>query len=154
VRFHGVRGCRSPDQVNASSMTTDFEVLVRPADLVGEHGVAPLDRPRDRLRVRVDEELRGVEAVALVRVVRPMHAVAVVLAGAHVGQVAVPHLVGALRHADLVRLLRVVRVVEEAQLHPRRVLREEGEVDAFAVPRRAEGVLLSGPHSHLELSMR
>ena len=49
-----------------------------------------VDRALDRLRVRVDEELRRVEAVARGRVVGAVHAVAVALPGADAGQVAVP----------------------------------------------------------------
>jgi hypothetical protein len=54
------------------------------------------DRAVDRLRVGVDQELGGVEAVAPRRLVGALDAVAVALSGADVRQVAVPVEGGAL----------------------------------------------------------
>ena len=51
----------------------------------------------------------------VVRLVRPVDAVAVELIGLNVGQVAVPDLVGLLGQYDLLRLLPGVRPVEEAE---------------------------------------
>jgi hypothetical protein len=50
----------------------------------------PVDGPLDRLRVRVDQELVGVEAAARRRVIGAVDAVAVPLARADAGYVAVP----------------------------------------------------------------
>ena len=52
------------------------------------------DRPLDRLRVGVDEQLRRVEAVSAARVVRAVDAVAVALAGSDARQVDVPVVAG------------------------------------------------------------
>ena len=98
----------------------------------------------DLLRVRIDQELRRVEAPPRRGVVRPVHAVAVVLAGPDAGQVAVPAERGALLHLD--PLLGAV-LVEQAQLDPFGVLGEEREVRAVAVPFRAERERLSRPHA-------
>ena len=101
---------------------------------VREHARAlPADLALDRLGVRVDQQLGRVEAVAGARVVRAVHAVAVALAGADARQVDVPVERGAL--ADLDPLLDVL-VVEQAQLHPLRVLGEEREVRPVPVPER------------------
>src|SRR5204863_7503704 len=62
--------------------------------------------------------------------------VAVVLARPDSRQIAVPVERRPLGHLDAALLLAVV--VEQAQLHAHRVLGEEREVDAFAVPRRSE----------------
>ena len=64
-----------------------------------------------------------------------------------------PHLISALTHHDLVRLHRVVFSVEEAQLDGGRVLREDREVDALAVPICTEWVGLAGPDTHLVWSV-
>jgi hypothetical protein len=125
-----------------------LEILLGPADLVGEERIAPLDRPGDRLRVRIDEELRGVEALPLGRGVRSVDAVAVVLSRAHVGQIAVPDLVGALHHRNLLALDGVVGPLEQTELDRRRLLGEERKVDPFAVPRRPGGIRAARPDAH------
>jgi len=53
-----------------------------------------------------------------------MDAVAVELAGSHVGQVRVPDLVGAFAHVDAERLDGVVLAIEQAELDAGRVLGE------------------------------
>ena len=76
--------------------------------------------------------LAGLKRLPVARIVRTVDAVAVELAGPHVGQVAVPDLIGALAQLDL-RATRPRRpcVVEEAQLDAGRVLGEDREVDAL-----------------------
>ena len=75
--------------------------------------------------------------MAVLRVVRAVHAVAVALAGLDAGQVAVPD-----EAVDLGQLDAGLGalVVDEAQLDPLGDLGEEGEVDAGAVVRGAERV--------------
>src|SRR6478735_9002406 len=100
-----------------------------------------------RLRIGIDQELRGVEALAGVRVVRAVHAVPVALPWPDAGQVAVPVERRALLDVD--PLLVPVPVVQ-AELDALGVLREEREVRALAVPLRPERERLTGPHgSHL-----
>src|SRR5688500_5315136 len=125
-----------------------LEVALRPADLVREERVAPLDRPGDRLGVRVDQHLRGIEAVALVRRVRTMHAKPVELARPDVRQVAVPDLVVAFLERNARSLDGGIVALEQAQVHAGRVLREDGEVDAFAIPGCAKGIWLPWPYPH------
>jgi hypothetical protein len=124
VRFHGVFGSdRSPGEGvvdddalrNATGAVVGIGLEVFPggADLVREDGVAPPDGTGDRFRVRVDEQLRGIEAMPLLGVVRSVNAVAVVLAGAHVRQVAMPHLVRSFANRNRPALGRVGLVIEE-----------------------------------------
>ena len=89
--------------------------------------------------------------MAFFGLVRAVHAEAVVLSRAYVGQVAVPHLIRVLVDLNLRALDRVIFFVEETELDGGCVLREEGEVDTFAVPRRTEWVGLSGPDAHVAL---
>jgi hypothetical protein len=105
-------------------------------------GRAPVDGALDRLRVRVDEELGRVEALALERRVGPMDAVGVALAGPDPGEVAVPVERRPLRQRDAGL---DPDGVEEAELDPLRVLGKEREVRPFTVPRGAEREGPPGP---------
>ena len=107
----------------------------------------PEHRALDRLRVGVDQELVGVEAVALLGRPGPVDAVAVALARADAGQIPVPVVRRVARELD--PGLDVV-VVEQAQLDALGVLRRDREVGAVPVPGRAERKRLSGPRSHRE----
>ncbi len=84
------------------------DVLVRMADLVAVDRVVPPDRPADRPRVRIEEELVRVEPMALSRLVRPVHSVAVEAARSHVREVRVPQQVRAVRERDPLGFHRVV----------------------------------------------
>ena len=105
----------------------------------------PVDRPLDRLRVGIDQQLVRVEAVAGDRVVRAVDTVPVPLAGADTRDVAVPVERFALALLDA-RL--VVLRVEETELDALGVLGEEREVRTVSVPRRAERERLAGPDLH------
>src|SRR5665648_215923 len=87
-------------------------------------------------RIGVEQQLVGVEAMAVARRVRPMHAVAVELARGEARHIAVPHLVGVLRQRDA-RRLGAARV-KQAKLHARRMSGEQGEVYAAPVIGRAK----------------
>ena len=100
-------------------------------------------RPSIALRVRIDQQLRGVEAPPVSRVVRAVDAVAVPLPGPDAGQVAVP--VERRPLVDVDALLAAV-LVEQAELDALGVLREEREVRAAAVPVGPERERPPGPH--------
>src|SRR5690606_29142559 len=121
---------------------------VRRADREAEHAVVPPHVAADSLRIRVEEQLRRVEAMAVARVVGAVDAVAVQLPRADVRQVAVPHLLRPLTQRNTVRLAPRVRRVEEAQLDSRRMFGEEGEVDADAIACGTERIGRSWPDFH------
>jgi len=121
------------------------EIGVAMADRVAEERVAPRHRPGDRVRVRIEEELGGIESVPGRRFERPVHPIPIAETGTRRRKVHVPHLVRALRHRHAT--LAVVFVVE-TELDAGGVLGEEREVDAGAVPRRAERIGVAGPRSH------
>ena len=102
----------------------------------------PVYGARSRLRVRVEQELVGVEVVAVCGVVWAVYPVAVELAGTRAEQVTVPHAIGALGQGDAAHLL--ARGVEEAKIHLLGVLGEKREVHALAVPGRPKRIGLSG----------
>ena len=109
----------------------------------------PEDRPFDRLRIRVDEQLVRVETVPARRVVRPVDAVAVALSRPDAGDVAVPVVRGVVGELDA--CLGAV-LVEQAELDALGVLGEEREVRPFAVPRRSERERPARPDVHLRSS--
>ena len=113
------------------------EVAVGVADLVAEDLGGEAHLADMRLRVRIEQQLVGVEPVTGLRRVGTVHPVAVDGAGARVWQVAVPDLVGVLGQLDAVEL-RAARGVEQAQLDLGRVGREQGEVDPEPVPGRTK----------------
>ena len=101
--------------------------------------------PGDRLRVGVQQQLRGVTAVAGGGVVGAVHPVSVALTGLHRGQVDVPHI--GVHLGDLDAPLVAV-LPDQAQLDALGHLREQGEVGARAVEGGTQGVGLSGPDLH------
>src|SRR5882672_4882869 len=106
--------------------------------------VAPAQRPHDAARVRIEQELVGIEAMTLFGLVGTVDAISVELPGTKLRQVAVPHEIGALAQRDALQL-PFPGLVEEAQLHLLGVAREESEVHAFSVPRGAERMRKSVP---------
>ena len=78
------------------------------------------------------------------RVVRPVHAEAVALARPDSGDEAVPVVAGYVMQLDP----RLAIAVEQAQLDPLGVFREEREVRPLAVPRRTERERPSRPDLH------
>ncbi len=101
-----------------------------------EQRVVPPRRASDDLGVGVHDQLARVEAMAVLRRVGAVDAIAVELTGVHVGEVAVPHHVGVLGQRDRQRLHLGVDRVEEAELDAGGVLGKDREVDADTVPRR------------------
>jgi hypothetical protein len=107
--------------------------------LVAEQSGIPLQLADHLPGVGVDQELIGIEAVAGGRLVGTMDAVAVGRAWPRIGEVAVPDLVGIFGQIDALDLA-LAAGVEQAELDLGRVRREQGEVDAQAVPGGAERV--------------
>jgi hypothetical protein len=97
--------------------------------------------------VRVEQQLAGIEQVAGLRREGAVRAVGVEQAGAGVRQVAVPDLVGPFGQRQAMQLA-LARRVEQAELDPARMRGEHGEVDARAVPGRAERIGEAGPELH------
>jgi len=121
----------------------DLEVGVLAApDLIGEERITPGDRSVDRAGIGIEEQLRGVEPVPARGLPRSVHTISIARPRPRVRQIDVPDVVGVL-HNRYTGLLPVV--VEEAKLHAGRVLGEQGEVDARAVPDRAKRIRSTGP---------
>jgi len=120
-------------------------------EVVGEEGGIVDDLPVDRLGVGVEEELRGVAAVAARRLVGAVDAEAVALSGLHAGEIAVPDEAVDLGHGDaLLGEGAVGGLVDETELDGLGDLGEDGEVDAASVVGRPQGVCRARPDLHCE----
>ena len=104
-------------------------VVVRRLHLIAEHGGVPRQIEGVGPGVGVEQKLIGVEAVARLRLVGTVNAVAVEGARMHAGQVAVKDLVGVFGQPYARHLLLAVRI-EEADLDFHGVGGEQGEVRA------------------------
>ncbi|MNU90348.1 hypothetical protein D3C71_802130 [compost metagenome] len=114
----------------------EAQVLVTMAHGVAEQRRRPLQLAHHLPGVGVQQQLVAVETVPGLGRVRAVHAIAVALARAGVGQVAVPYLVGVLGQDDPLHL--TPPLVEQAQLHAGGMAAVEREVDAHPVPGRAQ----------------
>ena len=121
------------------------------AGVVTEEVVAPADRAAERTRVGVDQELRRIESMSLRRRPWTVHPVAVELTRPDVGQIRVPDEAVALGQRDAGALASVGRLIEETEIHPGGVLREEREVHALAVPGGTQLVGIARPDAHPRL---
>ena len=74
--------------------------------------------------------------------------IAVVLTGPDFREIDVPDLIGIFLHRDGMPSDLIAEMIEQAQLHPRGVFREKGEVGPPAIPRRAKRIGTAGPDSH------
>jgi hypothetical protein len=109
------------------------EVLARAPGAVGEMRVAPYQSSGEAPGVRIEQQLVGVEAVAVLGFIAPVNAVAIELSGRNVVQIAVPDVFGALRQFDAFELTAALRI-EQAKLDLLRVGGEQRKVGAPSVP--------------------
>ena len=124
-------------------------VLAGAAMAVAVERIVPADAAGDLAGIGVEDELGRVEAVPGGRVPRAEHPVRVELARQQAVQITVEDVVGPAGQADRARFVPRARL-EQAEIDPGRILREEGEVYAAAVEMRAERrrqALLDDDHS-------
>ena len=125
----------------------ELQLLVRMRDVEGVMGVRPLKAAAQLAAVRVQRKLVGIEAVAHVNLPRPVHAVGVHRAGAGLGQIAMPHLIGDFRQFQPLQLAGTVGR-EQTQLHALRIGREQSEVHTLAIPGGTQGIRRSRNQSN------
>ena len=113
------------------------QVLARAADAKAEMRIAPHQPPGQPPRIGIEQQLVGIEAVAVLGRIRAVHAIAVELAGRDVVEIAVPDVFGTLRQFDALELAAAL-AVEQAELDLFRVGREQRKIGAPAVPTRPE----------------
>src|SRR6185369_16475200 len=105
--------------------------------LIAEQRRVPAQFADHGLGARVEQQLVGIETVARLRLIRPVHAIAVDSAGTRVGQKAVPYLVGVFGQLNAFELALAV-IVEQAELDLRGVTGEQREIHAASGPGRAQ----------------
>jgi hypothetical protein len=115
-------------------LLVERQVALRVADPVAEHRRVPLQAADVGARVRVEEQLVGVEAVALGGRVGAVHAVAVHRARTDARDAAVPYLVAVFGQLDALDFGPAL-AVEQAHLDLGGMRGEHREVDALPVPR-------------------
>src|SRR3981081_2985699 len=96
-------------------------------------GIAPYQPSGQPPGVGVEQQLVGVEAVAVFGLVKSVNAIAIELSGRNVVQIAVPDIFGALGQFDAFELAAAL-TVEQAKLDLLRIGREQRKVGAPAVP--------------------
>src|SRR5690348_8313792 len=111
-------------------------------------------------RIRIQQQLVMVEAMATLGVIRTMGAIAVKQPSRRVGQIAVPDLIGVFGHPEPGYLMPP-RGLEQTKVDMLSVGREHCEVDAKPVPCRTKRIGAAGlqpigrmPHLPLQLSRR
>src|SRR3989440_12188821 len=109
--------------------------------------VAPDQPPGEPLGVGIEQELVGIEAVAVLGLIRAVNAVAIELSGRNVIEVAVPDVLAALGKFDALELAPAL-AVEQAKLDFLRVGGEQRKVGAPAVPACTEAREGSGRQTH------
>ena len=152
-----VSGGRSFSQSKCEVVTTDFgtpqasscsshrEILGGVAQFVSEDRRVPVEAAGEGLGVRIDQQLRGIEALAALGIVRAVNAIAVQLAELDAGQVAVPDIAGAFANGDDFGFLGI-DFVEQAQFDGGGLFGIEGKIDSGAIPSGALRVWFTGQY--------
>ncbi len=99
--------------------------------------VAPDQPAGEPLGIGIQQQLVRIEAVALFGRIGPVDAIAVELSGRDVVEIAMPDVLGTLRHFDALELAATL-TVEQAQLDLLGIGREQREIGAASVPAGAE----------------
>ena len=122
------------------------EVGARRVHAIAEQRVGQAQLAGEAPRVGIEQQLVMVEAMAVLRLVGTIRAITVDQAGARIGQIAVPDLVGAFRHLEALDLAPGRRI-EQAELELRGVGGEDGEIGAEPVPGGAQRIGRAGQQS-------
>src|SRR5262249_47634807 len=103
--------------------------------------------PREAPRIGIEQELVGIETVAALGRIGPVHAIAVKLAGRDIIEIAVPDVLGALREFDALELATPLGV-EQADVDLFRISREKREIGPPSVPACSEAGRRAGGQAH------
>ena len=109
------------------------EILARAAGAIGEMRIAPYQPSGQPPGIGIEQQLVGVEAVAVLGLIGAVNAIAVELSGRNVVQIAVPDIFGALGQFDAFEFAAAL-AVEQAKLDLLRVGGEQRKIGAPAVP--------------------
>src|SRR5262249_13544359 len=87
-----------------------------------------------RFSVGIEEEFGRIEAVAVMRRIRPIDAIAIALPRLELGHIPVPHRIGAGGERQTQPLIRTLWGVKEAEVDARSMGGEQGEIHPRAIP--------------------
>ena len=93
------------------------QILVRMARLIGKNRRVPIHLACERLGIRIDHQLVRIEAQALVRLIRTVHAIAIELPGQNPLQIAVPHICRSLRQSQTRSCRTIHRSKRQSSTH-------------------------------------
>src|SRR3954447_7539690 len=110
-------------------------------------GVAPDQPARKSLGIGIEQQLVGVEAVTVLRLVRTIDAVAVELSRRDVVQIAVPDVLGPLRQFDPLDLPSAL-AIEQAELDLFGIGGKQGKIGPSSVPGCSETGVASCSQAH------
>jgi hypothetical protein len=113
------------------------QILVGGVEHIAEQLRPPGEPADDLLRVRIDQQLVGIEAMSRIRLVGSMHAISIHRPGSRLRKVPVPDFIGVFRQLEPLQLLLAIDV-EKTELDFRCIRGEQGEIHTQAVPGRAE----------------
>jgi hypothetical protein len=111
-------------------------------DLVSPHP------PRNRFGVGIEEQFGRIEAMAFLRNIRSVDAIAIALPWPELGHIPVPHLIGAGGEWQAETLMGTLRRVKEAEVDTRGMRGEQGKIHPGAIPGGAQGVRMSRSDVH------
>src|SRR3984885_3009164 len=100
------------------------QVRVGMTDHVSEQRIVPAQKPVDRLGIRVYQQLRRIEALPFVRIVRSMDPIAVPQTRLGALQIDMPDAVGLLGDRDSAGLQIFVAIIVKTELYASRVFAE------------------------------
>ena len=106
------------------------EIAARIAEDIAAMDLVPFQRPAERARIRVDQKLVRIEAMAVQGIVRPMDAIAIEQARPRARQITMPDVVGALGQRQA---RAFTQTLEKAELDLFRMRREQRKIDAVPV---------------------
>src|SRR5215510_12269939 len=90
------------------------------------------------LRIGIEEQLGRIEAVAVVRGIRPVDAIAIALPWPELRHIPVPHRIRAFGQWQAKTLMGTLRGLEETEVDARGMFGEQGKIHPRAIPRGAK----------------
>jgi hypothetical protein len=130
-----------------ASVPTEVRVRVASHRIAKEDLVSP-HPPRNRFGVGIEEQFGWIEAMAFLRSIRSVDAIAIALPWPELGHIPVPHLISAGREWQAETLMGTLRRVKEAEVHACGMSREQGKIHPSAIPGSAQGVRISRSNVH------
>src|ERR1700733_8630694 len=119
----------------------NVQIGIVAAEHIRENGLRPIDAARYCLRIRIDQQLRWIEALSFLRLPWSMHAISISLPRLNPWQITMPHKGGDFRQCNFFYLFAVL--VEEAKFNTCSLLRVDGKIYACSVPLGAQRVRLA-----------